>query len=77
MGIVAYRADSLLWCPDCAIERYGNPQLGEFFILDSAGEQVLPVLDPGLALHLVTTCAGECGASLPAPRARPASLPGD
>jgi hypothetical protein len=74
MSIVGYKGDGVCWCSDCAAKRYGKSQVGELFVLDEAGDQVLPIPDPGSALHRVTFCAGGCGASIPVPRARPTPL---
>ena len=68
MKIAGYYADNAVWCPDCARRLYGDPQIGELIILDAAGEAVMPIPDPGSALHLVVSCAGGCGASVPKPR---------
>lgn len=70
VNIAGYRGDGAFWCPDCATKRYGESQVGELIIVDAAGDQVLPVLDPDPGLHLLASCAGDCGQSIPVPRPR-------
>lgn len=69
MQIAGYRGDGTFWCPACAKNRYGDDQVGSLAILDSAGEQVLPILASSDATHEIP-CAGDCGNIIALPRPR-------